>query len=351
MKFILLLCATLSTQIICGMENSNQSLEKKAEGIISNSRLPSELKNVIYHQTLLNLKESSFIKRLHNDPSLTFYKTNFSNLQSHAIDPLLALGFISQNETDSTFYQPKNSPDLVRNQNNVYHFQTIENNLAWTKIDDKNFKVRDKRTTDVFKVMFSQEGHFSFIDDMISVENIDLSRGSIFQIAVHSYRTHNQKEILSNKGWICTSESYSHEPFIFFKISTKNNHIYDQLVFYSAVNDSLGLFGTVQTGILPSKIRYFFTSLNEHKKYLEEKKWILDEQQTKLVNDAYSFLDALKEKADEPTLQKAQEFLKAFKKRTDKIKILWLTQNEETKQNPFKELHELVKKLSNNNYN
>jgi hypothetical protein len=329
-----------------------QTPEQKAEWVISNATLPSELKNVIYHQTLLNFKNSPQIKSLHDCLPLTFYKTNFANLQSHAMDPLLALGFIFQDGDDIIFYQPKNSADLVKEQNNIHHFQTIENNLEWTKIDNQKFKIFDKRNSDEVKIEFSQDQQrIPFMNDLITIQNRDLSRGTMCRIAVASYCPFNHKKIYEKKGFICTSETYSNEPFIFFKISTKNNRIYDQLFFYSAVNNSFGFFGIVETGTLPTKTRYFFTSLNEHKKYLEEKNWILDEQQTKLVNDAYSFLDALKEKSDEHTMQNVLKFLEEFKERKDKINILWLTQDELTKQNPFKELHELVKKLSNNNNN
>ncbi len=347
---LLLFCALLTTPVLFCMENSNQIPEKNGEWIISHPKLPSDVKNLIYCQTLLNLKNSSKVKSLHPEQPLIFYKTNFSNLQSKQIDPFLALGFIIQKEKAITYYQPKNLPDLVKHKTDIYHVQAIETELDWTEIDDQNFKINDKRNSNEVKIQFSQAlKRFAFIDDLISLENIDLFRGNIFVITVDAYCPFKHKNSLSKKGLICKNEAYSNKPFIFFKVSTKSNNIYDQLIFYFAVNKSFGFFGNVETGELPTQTNYFFTSLNEHIKYLEEKNWILDEQQTKLVNDAYSFLDALKQNPNVQTLQNAQEFLKAFKSRTDKFKILWLTQDEETKQNPFRQFHELLKNLTNNN--
>ncbi|OQA36469.1 MAG: hypothetical protein BWY54_00032 [Candidatus Dependentiae bacterium ADurb.Bin331] len=350
MKF-LLFCTLLTTHILSCMENSNTSLEEKAEWIISHPKLSSDLKDLIYGETLLNLKNAAEVKSLNSDLPLIFYKTNFSNLQSKQIDPFLALGFIIQKEKAITYYQPKNSADLVKHETGIYHVQAIETELDWTKIDDQNFKINNKRNSDEVKIQFSQTlSRYIFINDLISLENIDLSRGYSFRIMIEAYCPFSPKNSFSSKGSICTDKVYSDQPFIFFKVASKNNKVYDKLIFYNAINKSLGFFGNVETGELPTQTNYFFTSLNEYKKYLEEKNWVLNEQQATLTNNAYVHLDALKkEKPDAQTLQKAQEFLTAFKSRNDKIKILWLTQDELTKQNPFKKLHELLKNLTNNN--
>ncbi len=439
MKFVLLLCAALSTQILLCME---QTPEQKAKYIVCHPSFPQDLKKIIYGQKLLDFIQSvNPLPLTPDDPTITFHTSNPAQ-PTNQINPSFALGFIADNEEgDAILYQPKTINFFVNNQQGIYPAQLEKNKFKIIPATDNtsvSILNKENGTESTFKIPKNEdliephENSNLFItrqmsslyrpdnpsDQLVeswrvycqkdgSVKCTELPTTSMISIpsgdhvldyfrkdwahstfAAASYNDllaitfskksegndvciHDESQLVIYN--ISCHEKIAHKvmkshrickPLVFTRyvmnLIEKENSVgyYSQLsrganpnghyVFYDFATKVLG---TINTTEMIRQTNYFFTSLDDYQAYLKENNWVLEEEQTKLLNDAHAHIAKLKEKADEPTLQKAQEFLKAFKKRTDKIKILWLTQNEETKQNPFKELHELVKKLSNNNYN